>query len=159
MSWFSKFLTSGAGSLVESIGNTIDKFNLSQEEKEQFKLETQRLIIADRQMTEDTIRTELEAKAGIIKAELAQGDNYTKRSRPTIVYAGLAFIAINHVVFPCAAYLFGVAPPVLDLPVEFWATWGGVCGVYSLGRTVEKRGVSNAFTRAATGNKPPSLLD
>ncbi len=82
-------------------------------------------------------------------AELGQGDAYTKRARPTIVYAGLAFIFLVHVCLPMAGWVAVVAAgsplpqtPPLSLPSEFWWAWTGVCGLYAVGRTMEKRGAS-----------------
>jgi hypothetical protein len=46
----------------------------------------------------------VQAKASIMTAEMNQEDKYTKRGRPTIIYAGLAFIGLVHVVFPIIAW-------------------------------------------------------
>jgi hypothetical protein len=93
------------------------------------------------------------AQRDIIVAELQQSDNYTKRARPTIMYAGLFFVLLNHVLIPIANRIMEwrmiVADrPVLDLyalkplelPEDFWWVWGGVCGLYVLGRSAEKGG-------------------
>ena len=91
-----------------------------------------------------------EAKSAIIVAEMQQGDNYTKRARPTVVYAGLVMIGINHVVFPIAARviaLLGDAALISDitpllqpieLPTAFWAGWSGIVSTWVLGRSIEK---------------------
>lgn len=162
MSKFWDFLAGGAGKLVESIGGVVDEFHLSKEEKEEFKLKVQQLVLADRQMTEETVRAELDAKAGIIKAELQQEDPYTKRARPTVVYTGLGVIVVNYALFPILywliqviawmneAVMFDFPPqPLLELPGEFWWAFTTVVSIYGVGRTVEKRGVSNAFTDIA----------
>jgi hypothetical protein len=166
-----KFLEVTAGSLVESVGGIIDDLNLSKEEKEQFKLQMAEQVRQDRLMTEETIRRELAVTEKVIVSELTQGDVYTKRARPTIVYAGLAFIGLNYVFFPLVYWLISLIayflaadvtgipqPPPLDMPEEFWWMLGSVVSVWSIGRTVERRGVSNAFTDLAqtvgTG-KPP----
>jgi len=116
-----------------------------------------------------------EAKKSVMVAELNQGDVYTKRARPTIVYGGLAIIFINHVIFPMFAWCVGVATvlfagtitpeltnalvlPSFSLPAAFWASWTGVTGVYSIGRSMEKRGVTGMGGKIAsmiTGNKQP----
>lgn len=114
-----------------------------------------------------------EVKGNIMVAEMQQGDNFTKRARPSIIYTGLAIVALNYAVFPiftwivrCIALIGGVevmdqipAPPQLNLPVAFWGTWGGVAGVYAIGRTAEKKGgtnnqVMNTLISLITGNKP-----
>ena len=38
MSWFSELFSGGVGDVVEKVGNTIDEFHLSGEEKQEFKL-------------------------------------------------------------------------------------------------------------------------
>ncbi len=107
-----------------------------------------------------TIRTELEAQKSILVAELQQGDNYTKRARPTVVYVGLIFILLE---------IFGIRHIVLNnldlgenalaiiessdaIFKTFLAAWAGVVGVYAVGRSIEKRGTRNAWTSAITGS-------
>ena len=68
---------------------------------------------------EQTIRAELGAKARALVAELAQGDNYTKRARPTVVYAGLIFIFYNYCVVPTIQSLTDAAVVAFALPTEF----------------------------------------
>ena len=154
-----KFLAGSAEGLIGKVGNIIDDLNLSSEEKEQFKIQMAQEVRKDREMTEATIRRELEVTERVIVAELQQGDVYTKRARPTIVYAGLSFIGLNYVFFPVLNWFVQVvayflvadltgfpAVPKLDMPEEFWWMLGSVVSVWSIGRTVERRGVSNAFT-------------
>jgi len=97
-------------------------------------------------------------------AELNQSDKYTKRARPTVVYFGLVFIfleilgvriiLLNH---------FGAADLVSDSTSVlqfFFTAWGGVVGVYAAGRSMEKRGISNIFTKISTGTKTaPENID
>ena len=65
---------------------------------------------------EETYRKELDARQEIIKAEMAQGDLYTKRARPTIVYAGMLFIFLVYVLVPVIAYISGASemPKTID---------------------------------------------
>ena len=108
---------------------------------------------------EETLRREIGAKERIMVAELQQDDKYTKRLRPTIGYGGLLMIAIVEIV-PRIAHLFGNPVEITPLPMQFWATWGGLVGIYSFGRSQEKRGNSGRLTRAITGGrKLPSMLD
>src|SRR5210317_1581477 len=105
MSIFSKIFSGGVSDIVDSVGGVIDKFTLSKEEKQQFKLEMQsRLMEMDKEL-EKTYQTELSMRADIIKSEMAQGDNYTKRARPTIIYGGLVFVFIVYVLLPVIAYI------------------------------------------------------
>lgn len=155
MSIFSKLFSGGVSEVVDSVGNVLDKFTLSKQEKEEIKLEMQGRLMQMESEVEETYRTELETRANIIKSELAQGDRYTKRARPTIIYMGLLFIFIVHVMVPVIAYIAGTPKanmPEISLPEEFWWAWGVVVGVYGAGRSAEKLGVVNKFTQLATGS-------
>lgn len=137
----------GVGAVADFGQTIVDKFfpdKMSGAEKAEAQLKIQALAQA-RDNVRDTANKE------VMVAELNQGDKYTKRARPSIVYGGLFFIALTEVVFPMAAWCVEVACivgglpkdtipdlPDLTLPVAFWGTWGSVCGVYGIGRTVEK---------------------
>jgi hypothetical protein len=152
MSFITKILGGGAGALIDSIGGVIDAVSTTDEERAAAKLEVQKLIHAENQEIEKTVRKELEAKERILVAELQQGDNYTKRARPSIVYAGLLFV-----LGPMVAKILGQPIDIDSLvPAEFWYAWGGVTGTWVVGRSMEKRGNGNRFSKAVTGSK---LLD
>lgn len=161
MSWLSDLFTSGVGDLVDKVGATVDRFHLSGEEKQRFKLELRRLFQQRQAEVEQTIRKNLEARERVLVAELAQGDNYTKRARPTVVYGGLVMIGINYVIIPFLASVFGAeAMQPMQLPTEFWAAWGGVVATWSIGRSLEKANMSNGLSRMVTGaSKRSALLD
>ncbi len=179
MSWFSKIFAGGAGQVVEQIGNTIDKFHLSGEEKQEFKLEIQRLVMQRESEIEQTIRKNLEAKERILVAELQQGDSYTKRARPTVVYFGLGMIALNYFLLPVILLLTGNSDQLkhctesvessikyelcerqtlFPLPEEFWVAWGGIVATWAVGRSFEKTSSSNKFSRAVTGTQTRTRL-
>ncbi len=151
----SSIFSSGVGAFVEKIGNVADEFHLSGEEKQKFKLEMESLLQKRDSEIEQTLRKEMEAKERVMVAELTQGDNFTKRARPTVVYAGLGYIGINYVVFPILATLSGAEKNALPpLPPEFWYGWSGIVATWSLGRSAEKMGANNKLTRAITGSSP-----
>lgn len=108
---------------------------------------------------EQTARAETQARERVLVAELTQGDNFTKRARPSVVYIGLIFIALNHVIGPWAAYFIGTEIPEITLPTEFWVAWGGIVATWSIGRTMEKRGQHNKMTGAITGTTQPPRYD
>jgi len=159
MSLISKVLSSGFGDDVEKVGNVADRFHLSGEEKQKFKLEMEALLLKRDSVVEQTLRSELQAKERILVAELKQGDAYTKRARPTVVYAGLAFTLFNYTIVPVLSKINGIDISPLELPSEFWYGWSGIVATWSVGRTMEKRGASNPVSRAVTGNQRSSLLD
>ena len=164
MSWFTKLFSGGVGSIVDSIGGLADRFIETDDEKREFKLQVETLLQKRDSEIEQTLRQTLQSKEKILVAELNQGDSYTKRARPTVVYMGLVFIGINYVVFPLIGRIangLGAemdVSPLADLPSEFWMAWGGICATWSIGRSLEKRGTQNAATRAVTGTPSPSKL-
>ena len=160
MSWFTNLFAGGASDVIEKVGNVVDSFHLSGEEKQQFKIQVQQLVAARESEIEQTIRKNLEAKERILVAELTQGDSYTKRARPTVVYFGLLMIGLNYFLVPLVSLISGNQSPItFDLPTEFWAAWGGIVATWAVGRSFEKVGAGNRVTQAITGSKKVSLLD
>ena len=159
MSWLTRIIGGGLSETVGKIGDVVDKFHLSGEEKQAFTLAMEELLQKRDSEIEKTIQAELGAKERVLVAELTQGDNYTKRARPTVVYAGLAFIAFNYCLVPLVSRWAGAANVTpLELPAEFWYGWSGIVATWSVGRTMEKRGDRSAFTEVVTGTKTPRLL-
>ena len=163
MELLKKLFSKGITDVVDSVSDVIDRFTLSKEEKQEFKLEMQSRMMQLESELEETYRKELDARQEIIKAELSQGDNYTKRARPTMVYSGLAFIFLVYVIVPVIAYISGANQmPDIKLPAEFWWAWGTVVGVYGVGRSAEKMGITNKLTNYMTGsgaNKVPTTIN
>ena len=153
MSWITNLLSGGAGDLVGKIGGLVDQFHLSGEEKQAFKLELEGLLQKRDSEIEATIRTELQAKERVLVAELTQGDSYTKKARPTVVYAGLVFIFLNYCLIPAIQSLFGVTIRPFQLPTEFWVGWSGIVATWSIGRSAEKRGGRGRVTSVITGSR------
>lgn len=144
--------------MVEQVGGVVDKFHLSGEEKQKFMLEMEALIQKRDSEIESTIRAELQAKERVLVAELSQGDSYTKRTRPTVVYAGLGFIAFNYCLVPIISKILGVDIAPLELPAHFWYGWSGIVATWSIGRSAEKRGASSQLTRTIIGSPGSKLL-
>ena len=139
----------GIGSVADFASGLLDRFwpkKMTEAEKKELQAKLTNAI-EERDVHRDKI------KAEVIKAELSQGDTYTKRARLTVVYMGLFFIFLVHVIFPIAAFFFQQKMPTLSLPGEFWYTWGGVCSVWMIGRTMERTGASNNILSAITGSK------
>jgi hypothetical protein len=167
MNWIAEILGGSAKGLLDSVGGIIDKFHLSPEQKQQFSLELQSLLQKRDSEIEETLRAELAAKERVLVAELSQGDNYTKRARPTVVYVGLAVIVFNYCIVPILlrlVSLFSQTPALngfepLSLPAEFWLGWSGIVATWSIGRSAEKRGVRNKAISMITGSKLlPALM-
>ena len=139
----------GIGSVANFASGLLDRFwpqKMTEEEKITIQTKLANAI-EERDISRDKL------KAEVMKAELSQGDTYTKRARPTVVYMGLVFIFMVHVIFPIVAFFTRQKMPSLSLPSEFWYTWGGVCSVWIIGRTMEKNGAANSVIQAITGKK------
>lgn len=132
-------------SLAETIVNKVFPPSADPNEKLQAQTEIQRMI----ESRENTI---INAQRSIIVSEMQQADNFTKRARPTVVYAGLAFIFFNHVFLPCYAFFKSTPVPEVSLPSEFWWAWTGAVGIWMVGRTMEKRGAASDIIKKITGN-------
>jgi len=143
------FDLTGIGSVADCAKTIVERFfppKMTDAERAEAELGLQRLL----QERETTV---IEAQRSIIVSEMQQGDAYTKRARPTIVYAGLVFIFLVHVFLPGYAFFFNKAVPALTLPEEFWWAWGGVCSVWVIGRSTEKQGMKNKLVGMITGTK------
>lgn len=140
----------GLGSVADLAKGLVDRFlpaKMTGAEKAQAQIQLQEVL--DKRET-----ALIESQKSIIVSEMQQADNYTKRARPTLVYAGLLFICLVHVLFPIAAFFSGKPMPAsLTLPAEFWWAWSGVCGVWVIGRSAEKKGVAGKLVNMITGNK------
>ena len=143
------FDLTGLGSVADFAKGLINRFfppSMTDAEKAQAQVKLQELL----DKRESAV---IDAQKSIIVSEMQQADNYTKRARPTLVYAGLFFIFLVHVALPMIAFFSNKIMPDLTLPEEFWWAWTGVCGVWVLGRSAEKRGTSNKLVSLITGNK------
>jgi hypothetical protein len=153
----SKILSAGFGDIIESVGSVVDKFHTSDEERVQMKLAIEKAITERMAVIESSIQERFKMVKGVIEAEMASGDAYTKRARPTLVYFGMVVIALNYLLFPWMAFAFGSAPPTIELPEEFWYAWTGVVGLWIVGRSAEKSAVANKATNIITGSKSSGL--
>ena len=137
----------GIGSLADLAKSIIDKFWPPQADpNEKLRAETEL-----RRMLQQRENAVIEAQRAIMVAEMQQGDTYTKRARPTVVYAGLFFIFLVHVAFPMISWFTKQQMPDLSLPDQFWWAWSGVVAVWFIGRSAERRGAAGRIVKAITG--------
>lgn len=142
----------GLGSVADLAKGLVDRFlpaKMTGAEKAQAQIQMQEVL--DKRET-----ALIKSQKSIIVSEMQQADNYTKRARPTLVYSGLLFIFLVHVFFPIIAFFTKTeeaALPVLTLPTEFWWAWSGVCGIWVVGRSAEKRGAAGKLINMITGGK------
>jgi hypothetical protein len=154
--WVGKLFAGGIGTLAEKIGEVADRFIQTKDEKALFQLQMEELLQKAASELEQTTRQELLTRERIMVAELTQGDNYTKRARPTIVYFGMVVIFLNYVLFPFLGQVLVAEFPEFVLPDGFWYAWGGAMSVWSIGRTMERRGAKNNLVGIVTGTDPRS---
>lgn len=146
-----------SGDIFGSISKLADELFTSDDERNQFKLALEQLKNNKTLELEKTVQKEMDMRASIINAEMSQGDKFTKRARPSLVYFGLLVIFYNYCVIPTIMMINGTDVQPFELPFEFWAAWGGVVGIWSGGRTVERLGFKNKTTKIITG-RTESLL-
>jgi hypothetical protein len=158
MNWLSKIFGVGFGQVLGGVDKLIGRFKASPEEKQAFMVEFEKLLQQRDSEVEETIRTELGAKERVLIAELQQGDTYTKRARPSVVYVGLFFIFINYCLVPIVQSFSGIPISAFELPTEFWVAWGGIVSTWVIGRSAEKRGSRGGTVSTITGSTLPTSL-
>ena len=139
----------GLGSVADFAGTLVKRFfppKMTDAEKAQAQVQIQ-------EMVEKRDASLVDAQKSIIVSEMQQADNFTKRARPFLVYCGLLFIFLVHVLFPIAAFFTTRPMPTLTLPTEFWWAWSGVCGTWVIGRSAEKRGAAGKVINMITGGR------
>jgi len=156
MDWLSKILGGGVGTLVKDVVGT---FKLSPAAKQEFETAMAeneheiRLKELEMQTAADEMLTkEIDAKKSIMVAELQHGSNFAKNARPSVIYGGLLFIFLNHVLFPYIAFFTSKEVPSISLPPDFWWAWTGICSAWIIGRTMERRGAKDKVTQIVTGS-------
>jgi len=149
MSIFSTIAKTVLGPVFDFVAGNIH----SGEEKAKVMLELKDLEANVALKLEESFITEMNAKKDVIIAELNQGDKYTKRARPSLVYSGMGIVFLNYIILPWIAHFTGEVVPSIEVPAMFWTAWAGVTGSWVIGRSAERRGIQNKFTKLATGNK------
>lgn len=143
--WLKGLFSGGIQSTVSAIADLSEK-HLG---KKELKLEIERMLHVRDMALMENLNAELGAKERILVAELQQGDSYTKRARPTVIYVGLI-----------AMILQGLNAVAFTLPTEFWYAWSALVGTYAIGRSAEKvKANGNGLTRLITGSpEVPTML-
>lgn len=151
--FLSKIFGAGVTETVNGIAGVVDRFVQTKDEKAKVMLEIEQVVTQRLSQIEESARSETVATMEIIKAEMAQGDNYTKRARPSVVYFGLFLTFWNYMVLPTVALWAARSYAPVEVPNDFWWVWGGICSAWVLGRTAERIGVKSKVTEVITGNK------
>lgn len=142
----SGILAGGVKDIVEGVFNVFDMVHTSDEEKVDLKLRIERAVTERMAVIETSIQARFRMVTDIIQSEMVSGNSYTKNARPTIVYSGLLIHLVN-----AFGQMFGLAP--IEVDPNFTYVWGGVCGVWIIGRSAEKVGARNRAAQAITGSR------
>lgn len=155
MNWLTKLFSTGAKELVGEVGDAVAAIGEGHTGKKELAAQLEALVVERFTAMSALVSAELGAKERALVAELTQGDTFTKRARPSVVYFGLIAVGLNNILLPWLGRLFGSDLPPIVLPTEFWYAWGGICGTWAIGRSVEKvKGQEvGDVTRWITGSK------
>ena len=151
MDFLSKIFSGSVGSIIDSVGGVVDKFVTTDKDKMKLKIELEALLQQRLKELEETYRAELQLKERVMVAELRQSDLFTKRARPALIWSGLVFVCFNYCLVPLLQLAFSVPVEPFILPEAWWMAWGGAVSVYTVSRTVDKRGLGNKLTDAIVG--------
>lgn len=131
----------GSGT-IKAVTDVIDDFVTSDEEKIKAKTALEKVLQREKSEIETTIRTELKSKSDFMIAEVRQGDKFTKRARPSVIYTALFVMLFNYCLMPFLAFVTKEVWSSIILPSEFWDTVTVVISVYSVSRSFDKIGVN-----------------
>ncbi len=145
MSFLSDLMSGGIGDIVKGVKDVVDEFHTSDEEKAGIMERVEAAVTARMQVVSDQVQARFKMVQGVIEAEMKNGNGFTKAARPSIVYTGLGIHLIN-----ALGQMFGMEP--IEIDENFTYVWGGVCGVWIVGRSYEKGGNSNKASQIITGN-------
>lgn len=127
-----------SGDPLKSIGDLIDQFHLSPEQKAQMQQAAQELEVQRDQI--EAARDE--ALAGIqgqnIRAETESGDAFVRRARPTFLYVMILGIAFSIVIFPILNLVTHKGLLVVQIPDAYLDLFGVAFLGYTGARTWEK---------------------
>ena len=157
MNFISQIVETGRKEVLTDVDTLFTRHGIDPAKQKEIRPELEKLLQDRNSAIEQTIGAELSAKERILVAELQQGDAYTKRARPTVVYAGLGFILLNYCIVPAIQAIAGAAVvKPFALPPEFWVAWGGIVATWSVGRSAEKRGSRSRAVSMITGSRLPT---
>ena len=129
--FLSKILGAGARATIESIGNTIDKINRS-DEKLEMQLKYKQLLIEVEGAYLNYENKLLESKSRIIETE-AKGESWLQRNwRPVLMCICMFIVFNNYVLVP----YFNL--PITTLDDHIWTLMDLGVGGYVAGRSLEK---------------------
>ncbi|MCK5614614.1 hypothetical protein KAR91_72790 [Candidatus Pacearchaeota archaeon] len=145
MSWIGDIFKGAAGGIIKEGGELAKHFITTDKDRHEFEVQLEQVVTERIKSANAMANTEMDRKAAIIQAEMAQSDAFTKRARPAVVYWGMLLITAQ-----IAGQFFGIN---VILPEEFWYSWSGLVGTWIMGRSYEKGGGSSKASELVTGKK------
>jgi Holin of 3TMs, for gene-transfer release len=126
------------GDPVKSIGDLIDQFHLSPEQKLAMQQATQQLSLQRDQLTaaRDEALAELQSKN--ITTETSSSDTFVRRARPAFLWMMILAMGVNLVVFPLVNALMHRGLTMLQIPSPYLDLFGAAFLGYAGMRTWEK---------------------
>lgn len=145
--WLDKILAAGVTQTIAAVADLAEKHT----GKKERDIAIATLLVQQANAQLSLVKEELGVRERIMVAELTQDDKYTKRARPSIVYVGLLAMIVD-----------GIDAIAFTMPEMFWDGWMIAVGIWAVGRTAEKIGMSGKLgniASAITGNKRKSILE
>ena len=150
MNFFQKLIGAGVSETVSAVGNVIAKVKDSHMSKREAELEVQSILAqADVRKHQEYV-AELETQKSVMVEELRQTDVYTKRTRPLLLRRGFYLCAADMVATKIMM-AFSIPTTFSEPEKLMFQLWGGLLGVYIIGRTAEKSGVGGKVVDLITG--------
>lgn len=126
------------GDPVKSIGDLIDQFHMSPDQKAQMQQAAQELEVQRSQIesARDEALAELQSKN--ITAETESEDAFVRRARPSFLYVMIIGIAFSIIVFPVVNLLTHKGLQMVEIPTTYLDLFGVSFLGYTGARTWEK---------------------
>lgn len=123
-------IASLGGKLLDGIFGTVDELVEDKDLANKLKQ-----VLKERVL--DLLKTEIEAAASIIRAEINSDSYLAKNWRPITMLVFVTIIANNYIIYPYLSLFFEQAP-MLEIPPDMWGLLKIGLGGYVVGRSVEK---------------------
>lgn len=126
------------GDPVQSIGDLIDQFHLSPDQKAQLQQATAELQLKRQEIETARDQALAEIQGQNIRTETSSSDAFVRRARPTFLYVMITAIGFSTVVFPILNLATGHGLAILQIPEAYLQLFGVAFLGYVGARTWEK---------------------
>jgi DNA-binding transcriptional MerR regulator len=133
------------GDPLKSIGDLIDQFHLSPEQKAQMQQAAQELEVKRQEIEAARDEALAEIQSRNITAETTSEDSYVRRARPTFLYVMILGVAFSIIIFPILNLIAHKGLQMVPIPDAYLQLFGVSFLGYTGARTWEK-------TRGTTGD-------